>query len=55
MFVIAEDDGPRELQETTRLRDRKRDRDRDRDWDRDRKKTEIEIGIAAGVRGGEGR
>ncbi|KAB5537814.1 hypothetical protein DKX38_015347 [Salix brachista] len=33
-----EDDGPVELQETTRLRDRKKDRERDRDRDRDREK-----------------
>ncbi|KAM1304635.1 hypothetical protein FF1_022161 [Malus domestica] len=31
-----EDDGPVELQETSRLRDRKKDRDRDRDRERDR-------------------
>ncbi|KAL4387865.1 hypothetical protein GQ457_09G018960 [Hibiscus cannabinus] len=33
-----DDDGPVELQETTRLRDRKKDRDRERERERDRER-----------------
>ncbi|CAN6726235.1 unnamed protein product [Malus baccata var. baccata] len=36
-----EDDGPVELQETSRVRDRKKDRDRDRERDRDRDRDRL--------------
>ncbi|KAJ6721560.1 PROTEIN TIME FOR COFFEE [Salix viminalis] len=48
-----EDDGPVELQETTRLRDRKKDRDRDRDRDREKDRDRDRISGRSKRRRGE--